>query len=200
MTGCDMEKSGRPARIVAFLAVLVLAGVSGMPGAGAQTCDPASGSGCVTFPEGHVGFAVEIFIDGVKQFFSADEIPSSNGVPVGADAAVTQDASGVVTLSGRSCVGDMSGCMNLAILASTRAGPLPAGTTVNFRILQVSGLPKALVVAACRLVSRSPGGSTLPGSGFDITPDSVGDHPFTLLADEPDGINILCEVTSAQFD
>ena len=158
----------RLARIVAFLAVLALAGVSGMPGAGAQTCDPATGSGCITFPEGQVGFTVEIYIDGVKQFFTADEGASSNGTPAGADAAVTQDASGVVTLSGRSCVGDMSGCMTLAILRAGRPGPLPAGTTVNFKVLQVSGLPEALVVAACRLGSGTPGVYTIPGSGFDV--------------------------------
>ena len=143
-------------------------------------------------PAGQVGIDVEIFVDGVKQFFTPSQL-GSNG-----EALATQDASGRVSLSVEVCPPFDFSCMNLAAVFAIREVAFPAGTAINFKILNIVAIPDDLVRARCSLL-RPEVGKTIPGSNTAIPPAGVGDNVVTLVDDEPGGITLHCEVLSEGF-
>jgi hypothetical protein len=145
----------------------------------------------VPFPEGHVGYDVAISVDGVLQFFSPSQLQSTTS------ASSTQDEQGVVRLSTPLCT-DFS-CFEFAAVRALLERSFPAGTTVNFELLTIEGLPNADASAHCRL-DRLPNFATIPGTFFQIPASStLGDNIVTLDADEDDGIVLHCEVGSDGF-
>ena len=135
-----------------------------------------------------VGYEVSIYVDGILQFFTEFQLQSTT------NALSTQDGSGVVHLSTTLC--DADDCRESAAVRAPLEGYFPAGTTVNFELLAIKGLPNENAYAHCRL-DRLPTFATIPGTVIYIPSDSnLGDNIVTLVADEPDGIVLHCEVCS----
>ena len=137
-----------------------------------------------------VGFEVSIYVDGALQVFTAPQLQSTT------NASSTQDVSGVVLLSTSLCDAGSYGCSQFGAVRALLGGSFPAGTTVNYQLSATKGLPIENADAHCRL-DRLPTFATIPGTVILIPSESIiGDNIFTLVADEPDGIVLHCEVKS----
>jgi len=135
-------------------------------------------------------FEVEIFVDRVKQSFTSSQLQSSTG------GSATQDASGTVRLS-LNVVCDPIGvrCFGGASVLVRDFSSFPAGTTVNFKIIQIEGIPQDNLIALCSFNSIVTGNIF----SFEISPDKIGDNVHTLTSDEPDGIEIICTLETFSF-
>ncbi len=117
------------------------------------------------------------------------------GTQVSSDGRAIQEPSGVILLPVIPCDPSNFGCSELAAVLQPRSGPFLKGTTVNFKILEIVGLSEDQTNSShCRL-DKQPTGTTIIGSFFSIPPTGLGDNMFTLLADEPGGIVLHCEVS-----
>ncbi len=72
------------------------------------------------------------------------------------------------------------------VLAANYPSSFPAGTTVNFKLIQIGAIPQDHLTAGC-------GFGELGGDGqaFTIIPARIGDNELTLAAEAPDGIEIF---------
>lgn len=132
------------------------------------------------------GYDVLISVDGEIQVFTSFQLQTS-----GAGSA-TQDEDGSVSLTVDSSVS------SLAAVRAMIPESFPAGTEIQFEILQAFALEAEGVTAHCRL-DRLPSVATIPNSFFTVDSASVGLHVVTLAAAEPDGIVLHCELNMS-FD
>jgi len=151
-----------------------------------EFCDSSPDPDCSYFPPGHVGYAVKVFLNGTIYVFAPDRVSASG------DATATQDLSGTVMLSATPCIDGGGICSNSASVRKQLPDSFPVGTTVNFMVQQVEGLPATNTIAHCRL-DRNSDQSTISGSVIQITPATIGDNFFALIAEEPEGIVLHCE-------
>ena len=130
---------------------------------------------------------LEIFLNGEKQFFNPGQLEATPG------GSATQDASGKVRLS-LDYVCDHMPCGDFAVLNAAYPGAFPAGTTVNFKLIQIEDVPVG--PTHCKL-KQPPDSSNISGTVIMIPPAGIGDNIVTLTADEPDGIILYCEISNS---
>ena len=136
-----------------------------------------------------IGLEVNIYVNGILQLFTMPQLQSTT------NATSLQDESGIVLLSTSLC-DPSSYCSEFGAVRALLEGNFPIGTTVNYQLFAIKGLPNANADAHCRL-DRLPTFATIPGTVMWIPSDSnLGDNIITLVADEPDGIVLHCEVGS----
>ena len=156
-------------------------------------CDSITDPDCSYFPLGHIGFAVKIFLNGTIQVFTPDQLS------VHADATANQDLSGTVMLSVAPCINGGDSCLNIANVRAILPGSFPVGTTVNYMVQQVEGLPATNTRPTCVVSEGPPDYRELPGSTVQISPATTGDNIFALIAEESGGIGLTCRIISGDL-
>jgi len=129
---------------------------------------------------------LQIYVNGELQFFEPSQLQSTD------EGFVTQDeVTGVVSLSlDVVCVPFDLGCSEFANISAIQGDAVSEGTTINFKLIQIAGIPQNNVSSSCFIFEIF--GTAI--QALPIPPADIGDNIVTLAAAEPDGIILFCQL------